>query len=44
MVLLLCHETENPIKIWKKLIGHMDPNEAKVSFIFNTPNLYYSSY
>jgi nucleoside diphosphate kinase len=30
IVLLLCHETENPIDKWKKLIGPMDPVEAKV--------------
>ena len=29
VVLLLCHETENPIEKWKKIIGHMDPVEAK---------------
>jgi nucleoside diphosphate kinase len=30
IVLLLCHETENPIEKWKKMIGVMDPVEAKV--------------
>lgn len=30
IVLLLCHETENPIEKWKKMIGNMDPIEAKV--------------
>ena len=27
--MLLCHETENPIEKWKKMIGPMDPVEAK---------------
>ncbi len=31
MILLLCNETENPIKKWKKIIGNVDPVEAKVS-------------
>lgn len=34
IVLLLCHETENPIEKWKKIIGHMDPAEAKVIIHF----------
>ena len=25
VVLLLCHETENPIEKWKKMIGPSDP-------------------
>jgi nucleoside diphosphate kinase len=29
VVILLCHETENPIEKWKKMIGHMNPSEAK---------------
>ena len=33
MVLLLCHESENPIKKWKKIIGNLDPVEAKVNLI-----------
>lgn len=24
-VLLICHETENPIEKWKQIIGHKDP-------------------
>ena len=35
MVLLLCHESENPIKKWKKIIGNLDPVEAKVNFFLN---------
>ena len=31
VVLLLCHETENPIEKWKKLIGKCDPEVAKVN-------------
>jgi nucleoside-diphosphate kinase len=31
IVLLLCHETENPIEKWKRMIGPMDPNDAKKS-------------
>lgn len=31
VILLLCHETEDPINKWKKLIGPSDPLEAKVS-------------
>lgn len=30
VVLLLCHETENPIEKWKKAIGKSDPEVAKV--------------
>lgn len=33
-VFLLCHETEDPIKKWKKMIGNSDPIEAKVKFNF----------
>ncbi|EAS00090.1 nucleoside diphosphate kinase (macronuclear) [Tetrahymena thermophila SB210] len=29
VVLLLCHETENPIEKWKKMIGKSDPEQAK---------------
>ncbi|KAM3142181.1 hypothetical protein pb186bvf_005590 [Paramecium bursaria] len=29
IMLLLCHETENPIQVWKKMIGNKDPVEAK---------------
>lgn len=28
-VILMCHETENPIKKWKEIIGHKDPARAK---------------
>lgn len=31
IMLLLCHETENPIAVWKKMIGNKDPVEAKKS-------------
>jgi len=31
VVLLLCHEKENPIEKWKKMIGPADPAEAKKS-------------
>lgn len=34
IVLLLCHETENPIEKWKKIIGHMEPLEAKVQMLY----------
>ena len=30
VIMLLGHETEDPVKVWKQLIGHYDPNEAKV--------------
>ena len=30
VIFLLCHETEDPIGKWKKLIGPSDPQEAKV--------------
>lgn len=30
VILLLCHEIEDPIKKWKKIIGISDPFEAKV--------------
>jgi hypothetical protein len=30
VLMLLCHEKENPIEKWKKMIGPMDPVEAKV--------------
>ena len=30
LILLICHVTEDPIKKWKKIIGNMDPIEAKV--------------
>lgn len=33
VIFLLCHETEDPITKWKKLIGPSDPTEAKVFFI-----------
>ncbi|CAD8175836.1 unnamed protein product [Paramecium octaurelia] len=29
VMFLLCHETENPILVWKKMIGNKDPIEAK---------------
>jgi len=29
IMFLLCHETENPITVWKKIIGNKDPIEAK---------------
>lgn len=29
IMFLLCHETENPIQVWKKMIGNKDPAEAK---------------
>lgn len=28
-VILMCHETENPITFWKEIIGHKDPEQAK---------------
>lgn len=31
LIILLCHETQNPITKWKKMIGHYDPVEAKVN-------------
>jgi hypothetical protein len=34
VVIMFCHESENPIEKWKKIIGKSDPVEAKV-FIFN---------
>ena len=30
VLMLLCHEKENPIEKWKKMIGPMDPVDAKV--------------
>lgn len=30
IIFLLCHETEDPISKWKKMIGPSDPIEAKV--------------
>lgn len=29
-VILMCHETENPIEKWKNMIGHKNPETAKV--------------
>ena len=29
LVLLLTHETEDPIKKWKEMIGDKDPEKAK---------------
>ncbi len=34
IVILLCHETENPIEKWKKMIGPANPEEAKVKWNF----------
>lgn len=34
VILLLCHETEDPITKWKKLIGPSDPVEAKVNIFY----------
>ncbi len=31
--MLLGHETEDPVLLWKKLIGHYNPEEAKVDLI-----------
>ena len=30
LIILLTHETKDPIKFWKELIGPMNPSEAKV--------------
>lgn len=34
VIFLLCHETEDPIAKWKKMIGPSDPVEAKVNDLF----------
>lgn len=44
VVLLLCHETENPIEKWKKAIGKSDPEVAKVIITYPSYQLIHSFY